>query len=134
MYFQVNKYEPKVLWLDGDWEAESKYWRSCEFLSWLYSDSSVKESVVTNDRWGRDAQCKHGDILNCADRYLPGKNVTKSQVQCKFCRFFAYPQTFVSQVIAIDLPLISSMVIGVGFFATRARWGLQTWLGNWYGD
>lgn len=60
-----------MLWSDGDWEADSKYWRSCDFLAWLYSDSPVKNTVVTNDRWGRDAQCKHGDFLNCQDRYLP---------------------------------------------------------------
>ncbi|XP_026290795.1 alpha-L-fucosidase [Frankliniella occidentalis] len=67
----VNTYRPDVLWSDGDWEADSKYWRSCDFLAWLYSDSPVKNTVVTNDRWGRDAQCKHGDFLNCQDRYLP---------------------------------------------------------------
>ncbi|KAJ1529325.1 hypothetical protein ONE63_006115 [Megalurothrips usitatus] len=67
----VTNYRPEVLWSDGDWEADSAYWRSCDFLAWLYSDSAVRNTVVTNDRWGRDAQCKHGDFLNCQDRFLP---------------------------------------------------------------
>ncbi|KAK3917900.1 Alpha-L-fucosidase [Frankliniella fusca] len=71
LVLQVTTYRPDVLWSDGDWEADSKYWRSCDFLAWLYSDSPVKNTIVTNDRWGRDAQCKHGDFLNCQDRYLP---------------------------------------------------------------
>ena len=31
----------------------------------------VKDTVVTNDRWGDDAMCKHGGFLTCDDRYTP---------------------------------------------------------------
>ena len=47
----VNTFEPHVLWSDGDWEAEPEYWRSQEFLAWLYNDSPVKDSIVVNDRY-----------------------------------------------------------------------------------
>ena len=68
----VTRYQPDVLWSDGDWEASPDYWDSLQFLSWLYSSSPVKESVVTNDRWGRGVLCKHGDFFTCSDRYNPG--------------------------------------------------------------
>ena len=68
----VTKYKPSVIWSDGDWEANSEYWKSKEFLAWLYNDSPVKDTVVTNDRWGTDAQCAHGDYLTCSDRFNPG--------------------------------------------------------------
>ncbi len=29
------------------------YWGSEEFLAWLYNESPSRESVVTNDRWGK---------------------------------------------------------------------------------
>ena len=49
------------------------YWRSLEFLAWLYTSSPVTRSVVTNDRWGRGTQCHHGDFFTCGDRNNPRK-------------------------------------------------------------
>lgn len=69
----VNTYQPEVFWSDGEWEANSKYWRSEEFLAWLYNDSPVAKTVVVNDRWGQETLCKHGGYLTCKDRYKPGK-------------------------------------------------------------
>ena len=34
----VMEYEPKYIWSDGDWEADSDYWNSTHFLSWLYNE------------------------------------------------------------------------------------------------
>jgi alpha-L-fucosidase len=36
----VNSYRPDVLWSDGDWEASDKYWKSEEFLAWLFTHRS----------------------------------------------------------------------------------------------
>ena len=47
----VTHYEPDILWSDGDWEASPGYFGSRDFLAWLYNDSPVKDSVVTNDRY-----------------------------------------------------------------------------------
>uniref|UniRef100_A0A7G3ACN5 Putative alpha-L-fucosidase n=1 Tax=Lutzomyia longipalpis TaxID=7200 RepID=A0A7G3ACN5_LUTLO len=68
----VEKYHPEVIWSDGEWEAKDDYWRSREFLAWLYNDSPVKDTVVANDRWGSNVLCKHGDFFTCQDRYNPG--------------------------------------------------------------
>ncbi|KAK6176168.1 hypothetical protein SNE40_014500 [Patella caerulea] len=73
LYELVNTYKPDVIWSDGDWEASSDYWQSKQFLSWLYTDSPVKDTVVTNDRWGSDSTCHHGGFFTCQDRYQPGK-------------------------------------------------------------
>ena len=49
------------------------YWRSLEFLAWLYTHSPVTKTVLTNDRWGRGTQCHHGDFFTCGDRNNPRK-------------------------------------------------------------
>lgn len=38
----------------------------------MYNESPVRDTVVTNDRWGMETLCKHGDFYTCADRYNPG--------------------------------------------------------------
>ena len=30
---------------------------------------------MVNDRWGTDANCKHGDVKLCKDRYSPSKPI-----------------------------------------------------------
>lgn len=62
LYEVVQRYEPWVVWSDGDWDASSEVWQSEQFLSWLYSESAVKDKVVANDRWGSGTRFKHGGI------------------------------------------------------------------------
>ena len=67
-YTKLNSKELNIICL----KAKPDYWDTLNFLSWLYSESPVKDSVVTNDRWGVGALCQHGDFYTCSDRYNPG--------------------------------------------------------------
>lgn len=58
----VTRYEPDVFWTDGEWDLPSEKWKSTQFLSWLYNESAVKNTVVVNDRWGKETRSKHGGI------------------------------------------------------------------------
>ncbi|CAG2167824.1 unnamed protein product, partial [Oppiella nova] len=68
----VNNYKPDIIWSDGNGGGDPKYWKSEEFLAWLYTDSPVKDTVVVNDRWGEGSDGHHGDFYNFNDRFNPG--------------------------------------------------------------
>lgn len=57
----VNSYKPDLIWSDGPDQMDDKVWQVERTLSWLYSDSPVKDSIVVNDRWANNTGCKHGD-------------------------------------------------------------------------
>jgi len=83
LYELVNNYQPDVIWSDGSIAApNSDYWGSKDFIAWLYNDSPVKDTVVTNDRWGTDCSCQHGDFYTCKDRYNPGKLLNHKWENC----------------------------------------------------
>ena len=56
----VNRYHPEIIFPDGEWDYPSENLKSTEFLAWLYNESPVKETVVVNDRWGKETRSKHG--------------------------------------------------------------------------
>jgi alpha-L-fucosidase len=56
----VTRYEPDVVWTDGEWDHPSSTWKAEEFLAWLFNESKVGETVAVNDRWGKETRAKHG--------------------------------------------------------------------------
>jgi alpha-L-fucosidase len=66
----VTRYEPSLLFADGEWDLPSAEWRSPELLAWLFNESKVKDEVVVNDRWGKDSRHKHGGYWTT--EYTPG--------------------------------------------------------------
>lgn len=56
----VTKYNPDIIWTDGEWEQSSDTWRSTELLSWWFNNAPNIDDLVINDRWGNDCRHKHG--------------------------------------------------------------------------
>ncbi|KAE9547602.1 hypothetical protein FO519_009189, partial [Halicephalobus sp. NKZ332] len=67
---------------DGDWDQSDTYWKSKEFLAWLYNESPVKDTVVVNDRWGHEIMGKHGGFLTYSDHYDPGHLLERKWENC----------------------------------------------------
>lgn len=61
----VETYKPSVLYTDGEWDYTSDDWHSRDFLTWLFNESSVRDEIVVNDRWGKDCRGVHGGYLSC---------------------------------------------------------------------
>jgi|WetSurMetagenome_2_1015567.scaffolds.fasta_scaffold00484_15 alpha-L-fucosidase len=56
----VVRYEPDLVWTDGEWDHTSAEWKSEQYLEWLFNQSPVRETVVVNDRWGSETRSRHG--------------------------------------------------------------------------
>jgi alpha-L-fucosidase len=56
----VTRYQPSLIFADGEWEHPSETWRSPELLAWLFNESASRSDVVVNDRWGKETRGKHG--------------------------------------------------------------------------
>ena len=56
----VTRYQPAIIFSDGEWDLPSQDWKSEELLAWLFNESPCKDQVVVNDRWGKECRHKHG--------------------------------------------------------------------------
>ena len=84
----VNRYSPDIVWPDGEWDYPSEKWKSTEFLAWLYNESPVKQTVVVNDRWGKETRSKHGDVYTTEydlvhDGNAKDKKITHPWEECR---------------------------------------------------
>lgn len=56
----VGRYQPALIFTDGEWDHPSSLWRSEEFLAWLYNEAPNRDEVIVNDRWGKETRSRHG--------------------------------------------------------------------------
>jgi len=69
----VENYRPSLIFADGgEWDGSDEYWKTKEFLAWLYSDSPVKDEVVVNDRFAKDMPGNHGDYYSSEYKDMEG--------------------------------------------------------------
>ncbi len=65
----VTRYQPDILWADGEWDGPDTLWQSREFLAWLFNESPAR-GIVINDRWGQGCRHKHGGFYTT--EFTPG--------------------------------------------------------------
>ena len=59
----VTKYKPEFVFADGEWTAGEDVWRPKEMIQWLFNESPVRDTIVTNDRFGAMRR-KHGPVYS----------------------------------------------------------------------
>lgn len=61
----VMQYEPSIIFSDGgEWDLTEEESQVRPFLSWLYTESPVKDKVVVNDRFYKEMPGNHGDYYS----------------------------------------------------------------------
>ena len=56
----VTRYQPSLIFADGEWDHTSAEWKTEELMAWLFNESPCKDEVVIDDRWGKDTRSHHG--------------------------------------------------------------------------
>ena len=60
--------------LKNETQKKETSWHVCHcWMMTVCARSPVKDTVVTNDRWGKGIMCHHGGFLTCHDKYNPGQ-------------------------------------------------------------
>ena len=87
----VQKYNPDILWADGEWDMEYEKWKTPDLMAWLFNESVAKDHIVINDRWGKGIRQKHGGYYTT--EYEAGKVFDKPWEECRGMGFsFGYNQ------------------------------------------
>ncbi|XP_053563267.1 tissue alpha-L-fucosidase [Bombina bombina] len=117
LYDLVTRYEPDLIWSDGDWEAPDTYWNSTQFLAWLYNESPIKDKVVVNDRWCSNCSCHHGGYYNCEDKYTPSTLPSHKWEKCTSVDTYSWGYRRNMQVgqIMDEFTIISELVQTVSY-------------------
>jgi len=69
----VTRYQPAVIFSDaGEWDEDEDFWKTKEFLAWLYNNAPNRDEVVVNDRWAKGMPGKHGDYYSSEYRDAEG--------------------------------------------------------------
>jgi alpha-L-fucosidase len=78
----VTRYQPDLVWPDGEWEYPSATWRSTEFLAWLFNESAAPKDVAVNDRWGKETRNTHGGFATPEYGNIPeGKLIQEARFE-----------------------------------------------------
>lgn len=74
----VLNYQPSLIFSDaGEWVYDAEFWKTKEFLTWLYNESPVKNEVVVNDRWCKGMPSNHGDYFSSEYKDADDGRLTK---------------------------------------------------------
>ena len=58
----IDKYDPDILWFDGEWHRPAEYYRTPEIVAYFYNRAEGRKEVVSNDRLGRGTREEYGDF------------------------------------------------------------------------
>ncbi|MCF3108264.1 alpha-L-fucosidase [Niabella sp. CC-SYL272] len=73
----VNKYQPSLIFADGEWDLPDTAWHSPELLAWLFNESPVAKDVVVNDRWGSNTRERNTGATYTTSEYGGGMDASR---------------------------------------------------------
>jgi alpha-L-fucosidase len=82
----VMRYQPSIIFADGEWARTSAEWKSEELLAWLFNESPCRDEVVVDDRWGKDTRSRHGGYFTTEYGEVGGDTKLDASRKFEECR------------------------------------------------
>jgi alpha-L-fucosidase len=58
----VDRYDPDILWFDGDWTRPAAYYKTPDLVAYFYNRAQGRKEVAANDRLGSGSRGHCGDF------------------------------------------------------------------------
>lgn len=59
----IDKYDPDILWFDGEWQRPAEYYKTLDIVAYFYNHAEGRKEVAANDRWGQGSREHGGDFF-----------------------------------------------------------------------
>lgn len=59
----IDKYDPDILWLDGEWDRPAEDFRSLDLAAYFYNHAGGRKQVALADRLGENSRGRMGDFF-----------------------------------------------------------------------
>jgi alpha-L-fucosidase len=62
----LDKYDPDLIWYDGEWTQPAEHWRTRDMAAYFYNRAEGRKPVAVNDRFGGESskfRRQHGDYF-----------------------------------------------------------------------
>ena len=87
----IDRYDPDILWFDGEWDRPADYYRTREITAYFYNNAEGRKEVAVNDRLGKGERDLHGDFFtseygNRASEYYGSEKIDDAVHKWEECR------------------------------------------------
>ncbi len=81
----IDKYDPDLIWYDGEWNTPLEQLRTYDIAAYLYNRAEGRKEVAVNDRYGRGTRSRRGDFYTSEYGHM-GDQSRKSAHAWEECR------------------------------------------------
>jgi len=89
----IDKYDPDILWFDGEWLRPAEYYRTPEIVAYLYNHADGRKEVAANDRWGKGTREQGGDFYTSETDEVVGKTSYTWEENRSMSESYGYSRT-----------------------------------------
>jgi alpha-L-fucosidase len=79
----IDRYEPDILWLDGEWLVPEETRHSRSLAAYYYNREEGRRPVLVNDRFADKTRAQHGDFFTSEYHSLAEQGKARKWEECR---------------------------------------------------